>query len=662
MNLIIFGTGEYEYWTNLEYVQKHNDRFVRYVLEQWPGAQVKKQEPTDAWTAAEIRDKLAVWLKSCGKDDDLVLLWSGHGTGVDDQHRLITYESPLPGQDDILTQNAIMTAELAGYLLACPAKRIVVLLNTCWSGDGGQELAGAIGGPVFDSLSQEQTRSMAIISSARREEALDGAFVSSMLTVLRSAVPPPGLAAEYRWPESTRTLSPDSLCAAVNVLLRDSDHQAQIQTPYGIVGGFFRRANAAPEAPELPPRLVARLERRFPGRLSAHDGPWNAARVRVAIRQHSVGEPGDELAYRLGKLALGLAALEFIERWLGPDAGLAHHLAPAWQAVLWPIHRIPHPEERFGYIEQVVLHAGDQQVIEFIARVIQDAADDPCDDRLYEWAQREMHVDRKVVDDALKKLSSSSAQNRLIINFGMAIADDGEQDALPESVLAWIYRPDGTCPATQEYPFEPPYDVAEMVGRLVHWARNEDGDVNQVDVALPVSLFRSSTRPEAARIKLRRQFSKPVAESSGVVIRWAERISDKIARAEGLAQGYKISMTSALDWIERDTYASTEDLYDKLTRLSRAIAFSYEPDDLEVFYAAGYASPYVLWVDREIGDVAEIQHEMARSWRDLPGRLREAYRSREPDAICGVHAVWDDPDWLENIVPKLPDPNHRLSF
>src|ERR1022692_2869017 len=127
MNLIIIGTGEYQHWTDLEYVRKHNERFVEYVREQWPDAQVREQGSADAWTAAEIRAKLTGWLKSCGKDDDLALLWGGHGTGEGDKHRLVTYESPLLGQAKISTQNAIMTVELADYLLACPARRIVVL-------------------------------------------------------------------------------------------------------------------------------------------------------------------------------------------------------------------------------------------------------------------------------------------------------------------------------------------------------------------------------------------------------------------------------------------------------------------------------------------------------------------------------------------------------
>ena len=37
----------------------------------------------------------------------------------------------------------------------------------------------------------------------------------------------------------------------------------------------------------------------------------------------------------------------------------------------------------------------------------------------------------------------------------MAIAADGEEDALPESVFAWLYRPGEPCRETFQCPFGP---------------------------------------------------------------------------------------------------------------------------------------------------------------------------------------------------------------
>lgn len=407
MHVIIVGNGMYAHWQELEFVQSHNTRFADYVRAQWPNARVVWEGAEMAWTAADIRGKFEGWMAGCGKDDDVVLLWSGHGYGENAQHRLITYTSPAPGQGLMSSANTIETQELADYLIRCPARRIVVLLNTCWSGDGGQELATVIGKAIADSLPAEQTRSMVIISSARREESVDGAFVSSILSVLHSHKPPTGLGPEHTWAESDRYLTPERLCAAVNILLKSSNHQAQLLTVYGVVGDFFRRANLPVKAAELPPRVIDRLQRDFPDQLSADPGPWTAAHLRAAVDQHATSAKTPELEYRLSRLALALAALELLEGWLGPGAGLANRLAPAWRSVLRPLHRIPHPVERFGYIEQVVLHGRPEQIIEFVARVIHDAGDNPCHDRLYRWAERELGVDRYAVDDALARIGGS---------------------------------------------------------------------------------------------------------------------------------------------------------------------------------------------------------------------------------------------------------------
>ena len=66
-----------------------------------------------------------------------------------------------------------------------------------------------------------------------------------------------------------------------------------------------------------------------------------------------------------------------------------------------------------------------------------------------------------------RRSRGSQGHNRLIINFGMAIAADGEEDALPESVFAWLYRPGEPCGETFECSFGPDGDVAEVVARLV---------------------------------------------------------------------------------------------------------------------------------------------------------------------------------------------------
>ena len=661
MNLIVIGNGEYENprWPTLTHVQPHNGRLAEYVQQNWPSSYIITEGADQAWSAADLRTRLPSWMAQSGKEDDVLLLWSGHGLEKNG-HRLITYDSPDPDQAPITSENAIATRELADYLMACRARRIVLLLNTCWSGDGGQELGALVGDAMNETPSKRQSRSMVIISSARREEARDGAFMSSIFKVLSSPGPPPGLGPEHRWAPSAPALSAGQLVEAVNLLLVDSNHQAQPSVPYGTVGTFFRRAHAPAAAAQLPPGVVGRLLGDFPGRLPIGPEPWDIARIKSAISQLGGGEPADELGYRLRRLALGLAALTFLERWLGSGPGLANRLGPAWRSVLRPIHRIPHPVERFGFIEQVTLHGTDGQIVEFVARVIRDAGDNPCDDRLYQWAEDKLGVDRQVVDDALSRINSPQVQSRLIINFGMTIADDEESDALPKSVIAWLYRPDELDHPRHEVAFDPP-DVADMVAQMVAWARTEVAEISQVDVALPVSLFCAESRPEAAKLRLYGSLRRPVAALSGVVIRWSDRMLYADLCADGLRRGRTIDAAPrGLEWIDFGAYAQGQALLEALETPARAVAFSFKPDDPEFFYAAAYNSPYVMWPD---GDITEIKGKITACWRDLPRQLAEAYSSSSPknDVMRSVHAVWDDPDWLENIVPNLIVPQHRLT-
>ena len=114
---------------------------------------------------------------------------------------------------------------------------------------------------------------MVIISSARREESVDGAFVSSILRSCSSPGPPPGLGPEHTWAASDRYLTPERLCAAVNILLKASNHQAQLSVAMGSSATSFAARTRPSTAAELPPGVVDRLQSDFPGQLSAESRP-----------------------------------------------------------------------------------------------------------------------------------------------------------------------------------------------------------------------------------------------------------------------------------------------------------------------------------------------------------------------------------------------------
>ena len=115
-----------------------------------------------------------------------------------------------------------------------------------------------------------------------------------------------------------------------------------------------------------------------------------------------------------------------------------------------------------------------------------------------------------------------------------------------------------------------------------------------------------------------------------------------------------------LCWVDRGVYAGADRLLEHLSGRKQAVGFMFDPEDLELFYAAAYSSPYLLWTDGNGHDMGSVQHEVKLRWPDLPSHLAEAYKSVTPAVIRAVRVVWDDPDWLENIVPKLFNPNRRL--
>ena len=62
-----------------------------------------------------------------------------------------------------------------------------------------------------------------------------------------------------------------------------------------------------------------------------------------------------------------------------------------------------------------------------------------------------------------------------------------------------------------------------------------------------------------------------------------------------------------------------------LWRRREQLPSSFRPRDSIWFYAAAYNSPYVLWLDDDTNDIADIQSEIMSYWHELPRRLSEAY-------------------------------------
>ena len=84
-----------------------------------------------------IASTLGGWLRTAGRGDTVVVYWTGHGKKEGDGHFLITKNSPGFGLD---AYNALRPSELGSMAAKSPAEKVLIVLDTCYSGAGGGRL------------------------------------------------------------------------------------------------------------------------------------------------------------------------------------------------------------------------------------------------------------------------------------------------------------------------------------------------------------------------------------------------------------------------------------------------------------------------------------------------------------------------------------------
>jgi len=86
----------------------------------------------DGATKANVETELKQ-LAATDQDDVVVIAYSGHGTP---SHELVLYDS----DPSAMGLTGIMLAELAGWIQAIPSKRVVCILDCCFSGGYGAKV------------------------------------------------------------------------------------------------------------------------------------------------------------------------------------------------------------------------------------------------------------------------------------------------------------------------------------------------------------------------------------------------------------------------------------------------------------------------------------------------------------------------------------------
>jgi hypothetical protein len=188
-----------------------------YVREYFPNPQLGNEVDRVGgdWDRDAVLKILDAGLKTVSADDIVIVYWAGHGESGGGSHRLL------------LTRDSMMTRELAGWLLECPARHVVCILDCCWSGDGmGDLTAEAEEIRKQQAQTDYEHQTTTVIVSARAEPAQEGAFVAAMMEVLTNG-PGPRVGESHRWNQNAVKVAPFELVEAVRTRFRDQALQQQ---------------------------------------------------------------------------------------------------------------------------------------------------------------------------------------------------------------------------------------------------------------------------------------------------------------------------------------------------------------------------------------------------------------------------------------------------
>ncbi|MDH6493507.1 caspase family protein [Streptomyces sp. SAI-127] len=129
-------------------------------------------------TRGQLTDQLRAFCKSADRrEDDLVAVYvSGHGEVLEDGGDHVLYTSDTDPEDTAYT--SLPTVELARAMLRdTPVRRLLLMLDTCYSGQGGNEMTAAALNRINQQWRNATGSGLVIISSAQsHEQAKAGTF------------------------------------------------------------------------------------------------------------------------------------------------------------------------------------------------------------------------------------------------------------------------------------------------------------------------------------------------------------------------------------------------------------------------------------------------------------------------------------------------------
>lgn len=643
----------------LTQVERSVEALAAYLRDYFPNSSVgtAADRAGGTWSYDEVVHVLDTELKRAGPDDTVIVYWAGHGQAGAGSHRLL------------LSQHSLPTRELANWLLQCPARSVVCILDCCWSGDGLAEIvaeAKVIRDQQGDPYREDQTTT--VIASARSEPSVEGAFVATMLDVLANG-PDADVGPEHGWDEHTERITPAELVEAVRVRF-DTDGLDQQATQVSLrnrdAGRFFpsvwhlrsRQADGREVDARSRARAMAEAELTTLG--VPHPATWTAAGL-AAHRPVVTATPGldpPDRAYLLGildDLRLALSAEALAWSLIDTMAYTEDALRSARRAVTEfddsPIGR------QFDLFHNAArARAGGagmrpvEALVRFVARLAYACAADPDDSRLFGWAAAR-GMESHEVNRVLADVRQSPPVRRLVIDLR---GDRTVQGELPRSASAQIFENNRAVGDRGDLDITPVTvaGVLDAVATLVSRARGET--FHRVDVVVADSLILL----DPSVVAVPRPY-RPVR--LGVRYPVSVRVGGRLCNGEDwprLIEVYRALTGSrcALRSVDLDRAG---DLYGELTTTPAAVVFSTVPGQVgqpppDPLLDAVYASPVVVWPAGELTEPGRVAELVDRHWPEVPERVAQARWRRFGDAghtgdtedLCHLRHVWEDDQWV----------------
>lgn len=180
--VVVAGTGMYEHQQPLPCVAEDLEVVSGLFGELGYGT----ADPVVDLSVAELREALSRWSADATDEDGaLVLYFSGHGdVGTDNRHYLLCRDS----RSGHLRGTALSTEDLVGIVTECGLRRLLLIVDTCYAGQGGVDVVRALAAGLLASreADERQLTEFSVIAAARPQEtARDGAFAQALADAVR---------------------------------------------------------------------------------------------------------------------------------------------------------------------------------------------------------------------------------------------------------------------------------------------------------------------------------------------------------------------------------------------------------------------------------------------------------------------------------------------